>query len=174
MKKAVWLMGIIVVLVIVGLLVVKHFTLLLDDKDKAIVVNESYQWEGDFSDKRKLSGAANNIFIGEIVEQVGNEQVEGKPYTLYSVRITQNIKGGFLDDIVVAQLGGYYKDAGKLYHLQIENESFLKQGKMYLFATTPHSEKEWQQMIPKYGSTLINNEEQKFKLIDEFKEAIKE
>ena len=43
---------------------------------------------------------------------------------------------------------------------------------MYLFATKPNSEKDWQEFVPKYGNTLVKNEEQKFKLIDEFKAAM--
>ena len=170
MKKALLMTG--VVIIVVALVCVKYFTLLLDDKELAIIVTKTYQMEEDYADKRKLSEAVNNIFIGEVIEQVGNEEYSGKPYTLYSVRITQNIKGGFLDDIVVAKEGGYYKENGKLYRLTYKKEPVLTAGKMYLFTTNPNKEKEWQVVIPQYGSTEISNEEQKFRLIDEFKQVI--
>lgn len=169
MKRLFWLFGIVLILIIVG---IKNFTMILDDKDSAIEISKTYQWEQDYSDKRKLGKAVKNIFIGEVVELSGTKNLDKKPYTLYSVRITQNIKGGFIDDIIVAQEGGYYKENGKLYLLKYEDEDFLKPGSMYLFASTPNSNKEWQQIVPVYGSTLIKNEEQKYKLIDEYKAAL--
>lgn len=172
MKKLFWVLGIIIVLIVICFGCIKYFTILLDDKDNAIIINKPYQSEDDFSDKRKLSNEVKNIFLGEVIEKKGTEMVDQKPYNLYAVRITQNIKGGFLDDIIVAQEGGYYKEKGKLYLLKYENEDFLKPGKMYLFATKPNSNKEWQQMVPVYGSTLIKNEKQKFKLIGEYKKAL--
>ncbi|MGJ7920157.1 hypothetical protein [Neobacillus sp. LXY-4] len=171
MKKSI-IFSIVLIVVIAGLFVVKQNTFLLDNKDKAIVVNKSYSEKDDFSDKRKISGASENIFIGEVVEEVGKENFKGKPSTQFSVRITQNIKGGFLDDIVVNQQAGYYKEGGKLYLSQYEGDELLKPGKMYLFATSPDRENGWQQIIPKFGNTPISNEQQKFKLIDEFKQAI--
>lgn len=171
MKKTL-LISSLILIVAIGFFVVKHYTMLLDNKDEAVAINKSYEWKDDFSDKRRVSGAAKNIFIGEVIEQVGTKDFQGKPSTQYSVRITQNIKGGFLNDIIVNQQGGYYKDSGKLYLLQYENDRFLKPGKMYLFATAPDPNEDWQQMIPKYGNTPISNEKQKFNLIDQYKEAI--
>lgn len=170
--KKLFLISSIIILVFVGFFVTKHYTLLLDNKNSAILVNKNYHWKDSFSDKRKVSGAAENIFIGEVIEQISSKDFQGKPSTQYSVRITQNIKGGFLDDIIVNQQGGYYKESGKIYLLQYENDKFLKPGKMYLFATAPDNNEDWQQIIPKYGDTPIRNEKEKFKLIDEFKDAI--
>lgn len=169
MKRIYWLFGIVLILSMVG---IKNFTLLLDDKDSAIEIIKTYQWEEDYADKRKLGNAVKNIFIGEVVELSGTKSLEKKPYTLYSVRITQNIKGGFIDDIIIAQEGGYYKEDGKLYLQKYKNDAFLKPGSMYLFASIPNSIKGWQQIVPVHGSILIKNEEQKYKLIDEYKTAL--
>lgn len=171
MKKKILLSSVFLI-IITGFIFVKFNTFWLDNKDDAIAVNRVYDKQKYYSDKRSISDDSENIFIGEVIKQVGNENFQGKPSTQFSVRITQNIKGGFLDDIIVNQQAGYYKEKGKLYLSKYEGDAVLKPGSMYLFATSPDREHGWQQIIPKFGNTIIHNEQQKYKLIDEYKSAM--
>lgn len=167
MNKKFWI--IIVICLGIALFFTKYFTTLLDSKDSAIVVNKKYTYNEDYRDKRKLSESVDNIFVGEVVMEKGHKKHNGESNTQYSVRITQNIKGALLGDITVNQLGGYYKKNGKLHLLTYEKDHLLKEGQMYLFAITK-SKNDYYDMLPKYGSTPLNNENEKYKLIDEFRE----
>lgn len=150
---------------------IKYFTTLLDSKESAIIVNKPYSFKADFENKGTLANAVDNIFIGEVVREVGNEKYTGSPNTQFLVRITQNIKGALLGDITVNQEGGYYKEKGNLYLLSYEKTPLLKEKHMYLFAVTP-TKKGYFEIMPKYGSKLLDNEEEKYKQIKEFKDVI--
>jgi hypothetical protein len=157
-----------------GLFLTKYYTTFLDLKSSAIIVNKHFTYKDDYHDKRKLSKAVDYIFIGEVVKKSGSKEYTGQPNTQFSVRITQNIKGALLgDDILINQLGGYYKKNGKLYLLRYEKEHLLKEGQIYLFAVST-TKKEYYQMMPKYGHTLLNNEEEKYKQIAGFRNAMVE
>jgi hypothetical protein len=164
---------IILVLILIGIgtLSIKYYTTLLDSKDSAIIVNKPYTFKADYEDKGTLAKAVDNIFIGEVVREVGSEEYTGSPNTQFLVRITQNIKGALLGDITVNQEGGYYKEKGNLYLLSYEKTPLLKEKHMYLFAVTP-TKKGYFEMLPKYGSKLLDNEEEKYEQIKVFKEVI--
>jgi hypothetical protein len=161
----------LVICIGIGLFLTKHYTMLLDSRDSAIVVNKQYTYNDDYRDKQKLSGAVDNIFIGEVVKKSGSKEYTGEPNTQFSIRITQNIKGALLGDIIVNQLGGYYKENGKLFFLSYEKDHLLKEGKMYLFAVSA-TKKDYYEMLPKYGHTTLTNEKEKYKQIDEYRNAM--
>jgi hypothetical protein len=171
MKKMAILIGL--VLLGIGIFPIKYFTTLLDSKDSAIIVNKHYPFTDDYQDKQKLTEAVDNIFIGEVIREVGNEQYSGNPNTQFLVRITQNIKGALLGDITVNQEGGYFKEKGELYLLTYEKSPLLKKGEMYLFAVTA-TKKGYFEMMPKYGSMLLDNEDEKMKQIKEFRKIVAE
>ncbi|MEH7126698.1 hypothetical protein V7103_00500 [Neobacillus drentensis] len=163
MKK--WAIIMVLILVGVGIFFTKYYTTLLDSKDSAIIVNKNYSFKDDFQDKQKLVQAVDHIFIGEVIREVGNEEHKGNPNTQFLVRITQNIKGALLGDITVNQVGGYYKEKGKLYLVSYEKSPLLKKDQMYLFFLTK-TNKGYFEMMPKYGSVLLDNEDEKLKQID--------
>jgi hypothetical protein len=169
MKKV--LLFITLILFGAGMYSIQYFTTLFDSKDSAIIINKSYSFKDDYEDKQKLAKAVDNIFIGEVVREVGNKAYTGTHNTQFSVRITQNIKGALLGDITVNQLGGYYKEKGKFYLLSYEKSPMLKEKQMYLFAVT-NTKKGYFEMMPKYGSILLDNEEEKLKQIEEFREVL--
>jgi hypothetical protein len=169
LKKASIVLGLL--LIVTGILSIKYFTTLLDSKDSAIIVNKSYTFKDDYEDISKLENAVDNIFIGEVIREVGDETHTGGPNTQFLIRITQNIKGALLGDIIINQEGGYFKEKGKLYLLSYEKTPLLKENQMYLFAVT-NSKKGYFEMLPKYGSKLLDNEEEKYKQIKAFKEVI--
>ncbi|MGJ7911137.1 hypothetical protein [Neobacillus sp. LXY-1] len=168
MKKIIWIS--VLLLVGAGFFYLKYFTMLLDSKDSAIIVNKSYAFQEDYQDKRKLANAVDNIFIGEVIRE---EDHRTKKNTQFLVRITQNIKGALLGDITVNQKGGYYKKNGKLYLLSYEKTPLLKKGEMYLFAVSK-TKKGYYTMLPKYGSTLLDNEDAKLKLIDKYRKVLED
>lgn len=159
------------VVIAAGLCSIKYFTTLFDSKESAIHIDKPFHYSKDFSDKRELGKFADNIFIGEVVKESGREPITGNHDTQFTIRITQNIKGALLGDITVNQEGGYYKEKGKLYLQQFEKDSILKTGQMYLFAVNS-TKSGFFRMLPKFGHTSLNTEEEKYKLIDEFRAAI--
>lgn len=169
MKKA--SLVITLILLAIALFSIKYFTTLLDSKDSATIVNKEYTFEDDYTDKKVLAQAVDNIFIGEVIREVGTEEYTGSPNTQFLVRITQNIKGALLGDITINQEGGYFKEKGKLYLLSYEKTPLLKENQMYLFAVT-NTKKGYFEMLPKYGSKLLDNEEEKYKQMNEFKEVM--
>jgi hypothetical protein len=171
MKRNIYIL--IFICLVISVLLVKHYSMLLDSKGSAIIVNKHYTYNDDYLDKRKLIHAVDNIFIGEVVMENGNKEYTGEPNTQYSIRITQNIKGALLDDITVNQQGGYYKRNGKLYLLSYDKDQLLKEGKVYLFAVS-ETKKDYYKMLPKYGHTLLHNEKEKLQQIDEYRKAMEE
>jgi hypothetical protein len=171
MKK--WAIVFVLILVGGGIFSIKYYTQLLDSKDSAIIVNKHYSFKEDYQNKRKLTNAVDNIFIGEVIREVGNEEYTGNPNTQYLVRITQNIKGALLGDITVSQEGGYYKEKGKLYLLSYEKSPMLKKDQMYLFFLTA-TKKGYFEMMPRYGSILLDNEDEKLTQIDAVRKVMEE
>jgi hypothetical protein len=169
MKKLILIIGLI--LLGVGFYCINYYTTLFDSKDSAIIVNKSYPFKDHFEDKRTLANAVDNIFIGEVVKEEGTKKYNGKLVTQYTLRITQNIKGGLLDDITVIQPGGYYKEKGKLFLLTYDRSPLLKKNEMYLFAVKS-SKEDYFEMIPKYGAVILDNEDAKLKLIKEYREVL--
>jgi hypothetical protein len=168
-KKAALVIGLVVLSA--SLFSIKYFTMLLDSKDSATIVNKNYSFKEDYNNKKKLAEAVDNIFIGEVIREVRTEEYTGSPNTQFLVRITQNIKGALLGDITINQEGGYFKEKGKLYLLSYEKTPLLKENQMYLFAVN-NTKKGYFEMMPKYGSKLLDNEEEKYKQIKEFKEVM--
>jgi hypothetical protein len=168
-KKAALVIGLVVL--VASLFSIKYFTILLDSKGSATIVNKKYTFKDDYTDKKVLAQAVDNIFIGEVIREVGTEENTGSPNTQFLVRITQNIKGALLGDITINQEGGYYKEKGILYLLSYEKTPLLKENQMYLFAVSS-TKKGYYEMLPKYGSRLLENEKEKYKQIKEFKEVM--
>ncbi|MFP5112618.1 hypothetical protein ACSU64_09585 [Bacillaceae bacterium C204] len=171
MKK--WMIVIVLILIGVGIFSIKYYTTLLDSKDSAIIVNKHYSFKDNYQDKRRLTNAVDNIFIGEVIREVGNEEYTGIPNTQFLVRITQNIKGALLGDITVNQEGGYYKENGNLYLLSYERSPLLKKNQVYLFFLT-RTKKVFFEMMPKYGNIPLENEDEKLKQIDEVRKLLPE
>jgi hypothetical protein len=162
---------IVLIFLVTALFSIKYFTTLLDSKDTATIVNKEYTFKDDYTDKRKLAEAVDNIFIGEVIREVGTEEYSGRSNTQFLVRITQNIKGALLGDITINQEGGYFKEKGKLNLLTYEKTPLLEEDQMYLFAVT-RTKKGYFEMMPKYGSVRLDDEEEKYRQIKEFTAVI--
>lgn len=85
----------------------------------AIVISQpSYPY--DFSDDRVLVGAAEFVFLGEVVARVGNKGTPTSapdielPLTQFSVKVLEQIKGTLpTDEIIVSQSSGIDKSTGE-------------------------------------------------------------
>ncbi|WP_066314373.1 hypothetical protein [Bacillus sp. FJAT-29814] len=169
MKKLVIITG--VFLLAAGLFSIKYFTILLDSKESAIVINKPYPFKENYKNTENMVNAVDHIFIGEVVTETGREPYNGRHNTQFKVMITQNIKGALMGDITVNQEGGYYKKHGKLYLETYENTLILKEKQMYLLAVT-RTDKGFFQVVPVYGATPLKNEEEKYEQIAIIKQAM--
>ncbi|MGG0185121.1 hypothetical protein [Bacillus rhizoplanae] len=125
---------------------------------------------GDFKDKRQLVGAAQNVFIGKVIKKSGDKRLSELPETQFQIEVLDNIKGHLKGTITVNQQGGKKEDQ---LHL-VEGDRLLTPGETYLFATRYLKEEDWHTLIPNYGDVQITSEDQKGKLVKEFRKAQKE
>jgi hypothetical protein len=152
---------------------IKYFTTFFDDKSSAKVVSSENVWIADFNDKRKLVGESDNVFIGEVIKQVGEEDLTGKPNTQFTVKVLTNIKGNLEGTVTVNQEAGYYKENGELYLLLTEGDELLIPNETYLFTSNVIEEKGWHHLTAGYGTLTIKAKEDKIKNENEFKDAFK-
>lgn len=136
--------------------------------DKIVYTSPSYVT--DISDDRKLSGIAQNVFIGEVKTQVGNKKLNSFPETQFKVEVSQNIKGSLTGTVTVNQQGGVSGNTLML----MQGDKMLEVGKTYLFATLQNKEQNWYTLIPAYGDILVENDIKKKDLVDRFTKAHKE
>ena len=149
---------IVVIAIVLGFGYLKFFTMVLDNKEKAIVVKKD--WGPAAKDLKSDVISANNIFIAEVYEDLGTEKFGGKIFSLYKARITFNIKGRMLDDPIIAIPGGFYKESGKLKLLKYNDQGQLKTKQMYRFITHDIEDKNWMTVTPYIGVYNLNNEDE--------------
>jgi len=68
------------------------------------------------TDNSKLVGFADNVFIGKVIAQTGNE-TDDFPQTQFSVKVLENIKGNLDGTVTVNQIGSYEYANGDKYYL---------------------------------------------------------
>ncbi|WP_052342743.1 hypothetical protein [Bacillus sp. EB01] len=138
--------------------------------ENPLISTIEYSHAFDVSDTRKLVGWADNVFIGKVIKQSGTKSIDGIPETQFKVEVSENIKGSLDETVIVNQQGGYSEDQLIL----VENDQLLQEGKQYLFVTKHLKEENWNTLVPVYGDIKINTEEERVKLIEKFRKAIKE
>ncbi len=141
----------------------------------------------DVSDKRKLVGFADNVFVGRVLEQVGTSSIPtsdpgpGVPRTQYSVKVLENIEGNLSGTVTVSQEGGYItyvpdsgpKEGQRVRELVTFGEDpMLEPGQTYLFVTRYDERRDYYQITtPKFGDISINSEQERRALVEAFEEA---
>ena len=124
------------------------------------------------TDDRELVGFADNVFIGKVIAQTGNE-TDDFPQTQFSVKVLENIKGNLDGTVTVNQFGGYEYANGEKYLSLMEGDTLLNPGKKYLFATKG-SAKGWLTLAAGYGKIPIKDEADHKKTKERFNEALEE
>jgi len=126
-----------------------------EKKEEKLVVKSIYtQYPTDFSDDKKLVGAAHNIFVGTVVKQKSLDQdIKSSPKTQYDVEVIESIKGGLNGMITVNQNGGYrdgvlyvVNDGDTVLPIKEVKDYLLQPGTTYLFMTRYNTEKNWHNM----------------------------
>ncbi|MDW7728331.1 MAG: hypothetical protein SCH70_14735 [Candidatus Methanoperedens sp.] len=134
------------------------------------------------TDDRELVGAVDNVFIGKVVAQTGNNpntpppeagDTPGfSPQTQFSVEVLENIKGNLNGIITVSQYGGYKEKEGVNQLVLLEGDKLLEPGKTYLFATRFNEIDGWHTIfVPNYGDLPITDQTDYKNKIERFKKA---
>ena len=156
----------------------------------------------DVSDKRKLVGAASNVFVGRVIGKTGEKGVGGfdpegpsepvpdSPRTQFEVVVTENIKGDLKGPVTVSQEGGYaeyaankdYPKAGlkkgeRVRELMLfEGDPLLRPGQEVLLVTNHDEENDWYQVVGQpYGTVRLSADDQtgRRQTIGEFEDAVR-
>jgi hypothetical protein len=142
--------------------------------DNVILMEAHASFIDDFSDKKKLVGATNNVFVGKVIEQAGTKSLDGGPETQFTVEVITNVKGKLSGQVLVNQQGGYQENSeGQTELLLIEDDQLLVPGETYLFATRYLESENWHTVVPAFGDIKIDSEAKKSDLMKAFKEAYK-
>ena len=163
--------------------------------DGTRAVSADIDWAYEVRDERQLVGAADDVFVGKVVGQVGTSRLKAEglpegeagpvlPRTQFSVRIEETVKGTLDGTVTVSQEGGYVElaadsgpDKGKTSRvLQLmEHDPLLKPGQSYLFSTSYDAEEDHHQVTaPGYGDIPIGDgpgEKQRGPLLEKFSAA---
>lgn len=112
----------------------------------------------DFSNPQLLAGAADNVFIGEVITEVSSRRPDGFPETQYAVQVKTNLKGTLNGNITVNQLGGFEKNpAGHRILVLYNEDALLKKGQTYLFATRYLKSEKWHTAFSTHGTVELKN-----------------
>ena len=119
-------------------------------KDPLSVINTEYQktvacvdWAFDVSDKRKVVGFHDYVFVGEVKKVVGTGYTDvdfsdgmrmfSQPYTQYEIRVLENLKGELVTDrdIPLTKHDGAYFFGKRV--SMMEGDNLPDEGECYIF-----------------------------------------
>lgn len=173
MRAKVALAGAAVLLALVGAVTVTK----ADGRGDAKTYSAHTSFAFDVSNKRKLAGFAEQVFVGRVIEKIGEE---GKattnpgtviPQTQFRVEVLEVIEGTISDEVVVNQQGGYDPEDNSV--LLMENDPLLQRGATYLFLTRTDPEKQWLAVVaPGYADIRMTSPEQRERVVSEFRVAV--
>ena len=117
----------------------------------------------DFSDRRRLVGFVENVFVGRVVARTGTRydipadvrkpDDPGEP--VYTIDVRTSIKGSLPDTVTLGPFD-------------------LESGQEYVFATNPSPDRSGQIVVSGYGAVPIRDASHRTKLIEDFGRAYKE
>jgi hypothetical protein len=92
----------------------------------------------DLSDRRDLAGFADDVWFGEVVERLPQEDLSvsgpgAVPVTRFRVRVAETLKGSLSGEVIVAQDGGADPESGDV--VLVDDNPLLEVGSTYLLAT---------------------------------------
>lgn len=134
----------------------------------------------DPTNERKLVGLADNVFVGRVVRQVGDEPLQSShpdypvPQGQYAVVVEQNIEGLLGGTVVVNQTGGYDPVAQE--DVLFENDPLLKAGEVAVFMTTQDEGMGvFHQIVAQpYGHVTVATEAERVAVVAKLTQAVAE
>lgn len=168
-----------------------------DPSGRATIAEAHVDFAYEVRDERQLAGAADNVFVGRVVERIGTEELPilpsdsdalpGVPETRFRVEVERNLKGNLGGVVEVSQDGGrvdYVADRGadKGNHVEalvvVEHDPLMSPGQRYVFVTTRDQQRGHNQIVaPGYGNVPAGEgpEEKRLRpLVEKFAGAIDE
>lgn len=124
----------------------------------------------DFSDRQRLVGFADNVFVGHVLSQDRTGLNNNLPVTFYTVEVLKNLKGDLNGKVTVRQEGGW--DERQQAVVLFEETSLLIPDQTYLFVTISRNGVDFHTTITKYGHVLLADETSKEQVVKEFEHAI--
>jgi hypothetical protein len=79
MKKKPIILAVLILASVIAIFILKYNTMLLDSKASAKLVSPAYPNESAYSNFELLVKKADNIFVGEVLEEKGSTERRGKP-----------------------------------------------------------------------------------------------
>lgn len=139
-----------------------------------VITHPSYPY--DYSDERILVGAAEFVFLGEVIEQIGNKGVPTSapdieiPQTQFLVKVIEPIKGRLPTEIIVSQSSGVDKSSGDL--VLIDGDPLLKPGETVLFTVNAEPDLDWYTIVAgPFGATRAEDANEAAALVAQFTDA---
>lgn len=153
------------------------------------VSNAEVAYSFEPADTRQLVGFADQVFVGQVIEQVSEKGAQTSvpdhtfPRTQFSVKVLDNIKGDATGIVTVSQDGGYVEAAQTARSeateptrelILVEGDSLLKPSKTYLLSTAYYPEANWYQIAAQpYGNLFVKDQVQLEVLKEKFEAAKK-
>ena len=107
----------------------------------------------DFSDDRKLVGFADDVFFGQVVENLGTSERQGLPESQFRVQVLETLKGSLGGEVTINQSGEFHMDGSQEEFMG--EPALLERGNSYLLVTRTWQETGWHTVASPYGRILI-------------------
>jgi len=148
-------------------------------------------WVTDFSDRRKLVGYADAVFVGRVIERTEEVADLRWPSTRFRVEVLEVIKStrrldpskldsepsrqiSLPSSVIVDQYGGYTRDlSGKLVKVVFDGQELLEPGRTYVLATSYDADRSWYHVLP-MGAVPADDAAARDQAVDSFRRAAAE
>ncbi len=143
------------------------YNILKKDDLKGKVVQMDATNAFNINDQELLTGFASNVFVGTVsdIEKSGEDEISS--FTIYNVKVNENIKGELTEQVKVLQYICYDKKTKELY--KFEGDTFLEEKKQFIFYTRfDDLQNAYTIVAPTVGSVALN-ESNKMKEISKSK-----
>lgn len=140
-------------------------------------MHATYAFEA--TDKRKLVGASENVFVGRVLNKVGSESTpalkpipgedDSTPTTQFEIETINTIKSELEGTVTVNQHGGRNEDGQ---FVLLEEDPLFESGKVYLINSNKDQQRGWQQVVAQpFGKVKTKSSQHKAKVVKKFEAA---
>lgn len=142
---------------------------IFNKSDNVIIPEAEYAF--DVSNRDLLVGWAENVFVGTISQKVRESKDEVSPYSVYNVKVDENIKGILNGIITITHRVAYDNEEKALF--KFEGDDFLIENSKYLFVSRKDPKTGTHTVVPVYGTILLDDSEKAQEIKSDFYEATK-